>query len=194
MSENDHVIITPIILGCLVRIPKTFRETQFQPAKFNSACENWLNKSAECSKKSGFTLNWNPINRLGTPNFWHCADDFKARHFNSFKWHPRISLFCSNFKLKRSHYPKRVGKLKQKLNFLLYRSRVLSSTFEQNQPQTATEREQKPQYTGSNCGILWSLRSVNKYNRSEDDLRSRIFGTVVAKFLACLPLLGFSNI
>ena len=29
---------------------------------------------------------------------------------------------------------------------------------------------------------------------SEDDLRSRIFGTIVVKFLACLPLLGFSNI
>ena len=29
---------------------------------------------------------------------------------------------------------------------------------------------------------------------SEDDLRSRIFGTFVLKFLACLPVLGFSNI
>ena len=29
---------------------------------------------------------------------------------------------------------------------------------------------------------------------SEDDLRSRIFGTFVVKFLVCLPLLGFSNI
>ena len=29
---------------------------------------------------------------------------------------------------------------------------------------------------------------------SEDDLRSRIFGTFVVKFFACLPLLGFSNI
>ena len=29
---------------------------------------------------------------------------------------------------------------------------------------------------------------------SEDDLRSRIFGTFIVKFLACLPLLGFSNI
>ena len=29
---------------------------------------------------------------------------------------------------------------------------------------------------------------------SEDDLRSRIFGTFVVRFLACLPLLGFSNI
>ena len=29
---------------------------------------------------------------------------------------------------------------------------------------------------------------------SEDDLRSRIFGTFVVKFLACLPLLGFSKI
>ena len=26
------------------------------------------------------------------------------------------------------------------------------------------------------------------------DLRSRIFGTFLVKFLACLPLLGFSNI
>ena len=29
---------------------------------------------------------------------------------------------------------------------------------------------------------------------SEDDLRSRILGKFVEKFLACLPLLGFSNI
>ena len=29
---------------------------------------------------------------------------------------------------------------------------------------------------------------------SEDDSRSRIFETFVVKFLACLPLLGFSNI
>ena len=28
---------------------------------------------------------------------------------------------------------------------------------------------------------------------SKEDLRSRIFGTFVVKFLACLPLLGFSN-
>ena len=28
---------------------------------------------------------------------------------------------------------------------------------------------------------------------SEDDLRSRIFGTFFVKFLACLPLLGFSR-
>ena len=29
---------------------------------------------------------------------------------------------------------------------------------------------------------------------SEDDLRSRIFGTFFGKILACLPLLGFSNV
>jgi len=29
---------------------------------------------------------------------------------------------------------------------------------------------------------------------SEDDMRSRIFGTFFLKFLACLTLLGFSNI
>ena len=29
---------------------------------------------------------------------------------------------------------------------------------------------------------------------SEDNLRTRIFGTFIVKFLACLPLLGISNI
>ena len=29
---------------------------------------------------------------------------------------------------------------------------------------------------------------------SDDNLRCRIFGTFLVKFLACLPLLGFSNI
>ena len=29
---------------------------------------------------------------------------------------------------------------------------------------------------------------------SEDDLRSRIFGAFVVKFLACLPVLGYSKI
>ena len=36
--------------------------------------------------------------------------------------------------------------------------------------------------------------NVNFRICSEDVLRSRIFGTFVVKFLACLPLLGFSNI
>ena len=47
----------------------------------------------------------------------------------------------------------------------------------------------------------FSLRSTGAPNHnfrenicSEDDLRSRIFGAFVVKFLACLPLLGFSNI
>ena len=37
-------------------------------------------------------------------------------------------------------------------------------------------------------------RQFSKNICSEDDLRSRIFGTFFVKFLACLPLLGFSNI
>ena len=36
--------------------------------------------------------------------------------------------------------------------------------------------------------------SFRKHICSEDDLRSRIFGTFVVKFLVCLPLLGFSDI
>ena len=37
-------------------------------------------------------------------------------------------------------------------------------------------------------------RQFSKNICSEDDLRSRIFGKFVVKSLACLPLLGFSNI
>ena len=37
-------------------------------------------------------------------------------------------------------------------------------------------------------------RQFSENISSEDDLRSRIFGTFVVKFFACLPLLGFSNI
>ena len=49
------------------------------------------------------------------------------------------------------------------------------------------------------CGItLYFSTVITQRQRenicSEDDLRSRIFGTFVVKFLACLPLLGFSNI
>ena len=39
-----------------------------------------------------------------------------------------------------------------------------------------------------------TLRQFSENICSEDDLRSRIFGTFVVKFLACLPLLEFSNI
>ena len=53
--------------------------------------------------------------------------------------------------------------------------------------------------------ICWSWFETSSYSRgtqrqfsenicSEDHLRSRIFGTFVVKFLACLLLLGFSNI
>ena len=36
-------------------------------------------------------------------------------------------------------------------------------------------------------------RQFSENISSEDDLRSRIFGTFAVKFLACLPLLGFST-
>ena len=42
--------------------------------------------------------------------------------------------------------------------------------------------------------IRGSQRQFSKNICSEGDLRSRIFRTFVVKFLACLPLLGFSNI
>ena len=42
--------------------------------------------------------------------------------------------------------------------------------------------------------IRGTQRQFSENTFSEDDLRSSIFGTLVVKFLACLPLLGFSNI
>ena len=46
---------------------------------------------------------------------------------------------------------------------------------------------------GGGC-IRGTQHQFSENISSEDDLRSRIFGTFVVKFLACLPLLGFSNI
>ena len=42
--------------------------------------------------------------------------------------------------------------------------------------------------------VRGTQRQFLENNFSEDDLRSRIFGTFVVNFFACLPLLGFSNI
>ena len=42
--------------------------------------------------------------------------------------------------------------------------------------------------------IRGTQRQFSENICSEDDLRSRIFGTFVVKILACLPVLGFSNI
>ena len=55
---------------------------------------------------------------------------------------------------------------------------------------------------GDNCiGVIIMFTMIRGTQRqfsenicSEDDLRSRILGTFVVKFLAYLPLLGFSNI
>ena len=61
------------------------------------------------------------------------------------------------------------------------------------------------QVVAFNVGLEWSRATFNSIVSgapngnfrenicSEDDLRSRIFGAFVVKFLACLPLLGFSN-
>ena len=48
------------------------------------------------------------------------------------------------------------------------------------------------------CGLDFTNLSISQGHPTniclEDDLRSRIFGTFVVKFLACLPLIEFSNI
>ena len=42
--------------------------------------------------------------------------------------------------------------------------------------------------------VRGNQRHISENICSEDDLRSRILGTFVVRFRACLPLLGFSNI
>ena len=49
-------------------------------------------------------------------------------------------------------------------------------------------------YTPWHCAGAPNVNFRKIYICSEDDLTSRIFGTFVLKFLACLPVLGFSNI
>ena len=44
------------------------------------------------------------------------------------------------------------------------------------------------------CVLRGTQRQFAEKICSGDDLRSKIFGTFAAKFLACLPLLGFSNV
>ena len=46
----------------------------------------------------------------------------------------------------------------------------------------------------SSLRLRGTQRQFSEKICSEDDLRSRIFGTFVVKFLAHLPLLGFSDI
>ena len=42
--------------------------------------------------------------------------------------------------------------------------------------------------------ISGTQRQFSENICTEDDLRSRIFGAFIVKFITCLPLLGFSNI
>ena len=51
-----------------------------------------------------------------------------------------------------------------------------------------TDHVLSPVLSGAPNDNFWKIIS------SDDDLRSRIFGSFSVKFLACLPLLGFSNI
>ena len=44
------------------------------------------------------------------------------------------------------------------------------------------------------CSLRGTQRQFLENICLENNLRSRILGTFVVKFLACLPLLGFSNV
>ena len=59
---------------------------------------------------------------------------------------------------------------------------------------TRTTKNSYDENDGQSDDIRGTQHQFSENICSEDDLRSRIFGTFVVKFLACLPLLGFSNI
>ena len=52
----------------------------------------------------------------------------------------------------------------------------------------------KGQCPTSAFGTRENGRNICLTGFSEDELRSRIFGTFVVKFFACVPLLGFLNL
>ena len=81
------------------------------------------------------------------------------------------------------------------LTFNLY---VRSSVKHKDLWQKEKSKSEDSAQRGTECNqtlksIKGNQRQFSENVRSEDDLRSRIFGTFVVEFLACLPLLGFSN-
>ena len=65
-------------------------------------------------------------------------------------------------------------------------------------PDPQQPRGESFEFLIAGTNVTWTSGAPNDNFRknicSEGDLRSRIFETFVVKFLACLPLLGFSNI
>ena len=88
------------------------------------------------------------------------------------------------------------GELSELKGIILKGERILVPSFmrkENNSSRPHGHRE--IQATGAGPTILrGTQRQFLENICSEDDLRSRIVGPLVVKFLACLPLLGFSNI
>ena len=63
-----------------------------------------------------------------------------------------------------------------------------------DKPQTEVNWNKSFDSLGHKIMNRGTKRQFSENTCSVDDLRFRIFGTFVAKFLACLPLLGFSDI
>ena len=55
------------------------------------------------------------------------------------------------------------------------------------------DRQLDEQDSAEKLNIKGTQRQFSENICSEDDLISRIFGTLVVKFLTCLPVLGFSS-
>ena len=91
-------------------------------------------------------------------------------------------------------------KLRKFEAILLYKGRGQFSYYSLTLPKASEGEKGQPQplcpsETSQQTGLTGAPNGNFRENIcSEDDLRSRIFGAFVVTFLACLPLLGFSNI
>ena len=122
------------------------------------------------SHQSLYCLHYNGIHRSLWGNVWHSQQNSS----NNAKFHCRKVESTRNGKL---------GRLSGRFQTLIWR------------PGETVQNLESPGLSGRVDNIAQGTRRQFLENIcSEDDSRSRIFGTFVVKFLACLLLLGFSNI
>ena len=136
----------------------------------------------------------------------HCYNQYQHHRNHTFHWKdecekPNISCFNGRYESWQIYSKTRVywnylsqsiWKISTNVKKEFVKEEASSeTTFEENdsnlKKKTLTDGGYQQSFRGTQ-------RQFSENICSKDDLRCRIFGTFVVKFLACLPLLGFSNI
>ena len=113
----------------------------------------------------------------------------KLRRFNSAKQDEKLSLreLLNQSEYSAEDLTEEVWKyILQNPNKVL----IIFDGFDEYSGKTKIDNESHPYRDNEHRG---TQRQFSDNICSEEDLRSRIFGRSFPKFLACLPLLGFSN-